>query len=219
MADENDSRPKPLNKRQQAKIRTRQKVIDAGRALFMEGGYGKATIRDIAKRAGMSTGAVFANFDNKADLLLAIAQEELKFHKELLERTAFEDGTVLDRIVKICTSDFVFFNDRLNLMEALATLETLVEPEKKDSLATSRRARAITLSRRMQVWNPIHACLERSEPSGIMQVVAETGLVAGFHLHACREAALQGQEAREYQSSIRKDLARAFFRGEQSLCA
>ena len=105
MVDQNESGEKSLNKRQQAKIRTRQKVLDAGRTLFMEGGYAKATIRDIAKGAGMSTGAVFANFEDKADLLLTIGREELQFHQELLERTASVDLTMmtdaqLERIAK-----------------------------------------------------------------------------------------------------------------------
>jgi AcrR family transcriptional regulator len=56
-----------LNRRQVAKAATRQKVMDAAAALFADG-YGSATIRDIAKAAGMSTGAVFANFTDKADL-------------------------------------------------------------------------------------------------------------------------------------------------------
>ena len=58
----------PLNRRQQAKARTRAKVLEAAKALFAEKGYDAATIREIAKRAGMSTGAVFANFEDKAHL-------------------------------------------------------------------------------------------------------------------------------------------------------
>ena len=53
-----------LNRRQAAKVRTRQKVLDAARSLFAERGYEPATIRDIAKVAGMSTGAVFANIQD-----------------------------------------------------------------------------------------------------------------------------------------------------------
>ncbi|MDZ4321621.1 MAG: helix-turn-helix domain-containing protein, partial [Phenylobacterium sp.] len=41
-----------LNRRQAAKVRTRQKVLDAARSLFAERGYEPATIRDIAKGAG-----------------------------------------------------------------------------------------------------------------------------------------------------------------------
>ena len=57
-----------MNRRDMAKARTRQKVLDAATALFEGDGYEAGTIRDIAKAAGMSTGAVFANFEDKAEL-------------------------------------------------------------------------------------------------------------------------------------------------------
>ena len=66
-----------LNRRQAAKVRTRQKVLDAARDLFAERGYEPATIRDIAKGAGMSTGAVFANFQDKAELFEAVLTEDM----------------------------------------------------------------------------------------------------------------------------------------------
>lgn len=67
----------PLNRRQQAKARTRQKVLDAATVLFAgPGGYVGATIRDIAKGAGMSTGAVFANFEDKAALYRAVYEHD-----------------------------------------------------------------------------------------------------------------------------------------------
>ena len=61
---------------QEAKAKTRVKVMQAARELFGELGYDGATIRDIAKRAGMSTGAVFANFTDKTDLFEAIYAED-----------------------------------------------------------------------------------------------------------------------------------------------
>ncbi|HEX6860957.1 MAG TPA: TetR/AcrR family transcriptional regulator [Caulobacteraceae bacterium] len=57
-----------LTGRALAKQRTREKILEAGRQLFMERGYEGATVRDIAKAAGMSTGAVFASFADKAEL-------------------------------------------------------------------------------------------------------------------------------------------------------
>ena len=59
---------RPLTGRALAKQRTRQKILEAARALFNERGYDGATVRDIAKAAGMSTGAVFASFADKAEL-------------------------------------------------------------------------------------------------------------------------------------------------------
>jgi len=68
--------PTRPNQRAVAKQRTREKVIAAAKALFAERGYDRATIRDIAKAAGMSTGAVFASFTDKSDLFVEIAEAE-----------------------------------------------------------------------------------------------------------------------------------------------
>lgn len=65
-----------LNRRQRAKAATRVKVIAAARLLFVAKGYADASIRDIAREAGMSTGAIFANFKDKADLWRAVKGTE-----------------------------------------------------------------------------------------------------------------------------------------------
>ena len=45
-----DSETPRLTRRQAAKVRTRQKVLEAARTLFAERGYEPATIRDIANQ-------------------------------------------------------------------------------------------------------------------------------------------------------------------------
>src|ERR1700691_3073905 len=58
----------PMTRRALAKQHTRRKLLDAARRLFNERGYEAATVREIAAAAGLSTGAVFASFADKADL-------------------------------------------------------------------------------------------------------------------------------------------------------
>ncbi len=58
-----------MSKRQHAKAATRAKLIEVARALWAEPGtYEAVTIRVIAKAAGKSTGAIFANWSGKEDL-------------------------------------------------------------------------------------------------------------------------------------------------------
>lgn len=85
---------RPLNRRQVAKQRTRGKVIEAARNLFAQRGYDAATIRDIAREAGMSTGAVFANFQDKSELFDTVLAEDLARLAEALNR-GIKDGTDL----------------------------------------------------------------------------------------------------------------------------
>jgi AcrR family transcriptional regulator len=49
---------------------TRDKLLDAATAVFSERGYDGAGVQEIARRAGLTTGAIYANFSGKAELLL-----------------------------------------------------------------------------------------------------------------------------------------------------
>jgi len=81
------------NQRTLAKQRTREKILAAAKALFAERGYEAATIRDIAKAAGMSTGAVFASFTDKSDLFTDIAEtEQLELHQAMRAAAAGLSG-------------------------------------------------------------------------------------------------------------------------------
>jgi TetR/AcrR family transcriptional repressor of uid operon len=48
---------------------TRTALVAAAAAVFAERGYEGATISDIAKRAGLSSGAIYAHYRSKAELL------------------------------------------------------------------------------------------------------------------------------------------------------
>jgi len=54
--------------------RTRATLLEAARALIREKGYEHATLDAIAERAGMTTGAIYGNFKNRDELLLALGQ-------------------------------------------------------------------------------------------------------------------------------------------------
>ncbi|HET6835799.1 MAG TPA: helix-turn-helix domain-containing protein, partial [Acidimicrobiales bacterium] len=49
----------------------RARLVTAAAEVFAERGYEGARVQEIVRRAGLSTGAIYTNFRNKADLLLA----------------------------------------------------------------------------------------------------------------------------------------------------
>lgn len=51
---------------------TRDKLIESAKAEFMEKGYTKASLRSICANAGVTTGALYFFFEDKADLYRAI---------------------------------------------------------------------------------------------------------------------------------------------------
>ena len=54
--------------------RTRAALLEAARWLVREKGYERTTIEEVARRAGMTTGAIYGNFKNRDELFIALGQ-------------------------------------------------------------------------------------------------------------------------------------------------
>jgi AcrR family transcriptional regulator len=63
---------------------TRARIIDDAIELFAEEGYANASIRDLAFRSGLSTGAIYGSFRDKADLLAAVVDKIIESDVETL---------------------------------------------------------------------------------------------------------------------------------------
>src|SRR5262249_21400985 len=64
----------------------RRKVQRAAARVFAERGYARATIEEIARRAGLSVGAIYLYFQSKEDLYASLAQDALACFADELER-------------------------------------------------------------------------------------------------------------------------------------
>ena len=110
-----------------AKQQTRAKVLAAARRLFSEAGYEGATIRDIAAEAGMSTGAVFANFTDKSDLFREIMVADLEALGEAMRDGASRGRGVDDTLLKLFMAGYAFYKTRLPLARAAFGISWLPE--------------------------------------------------------------------------------------------
>jgi AcrR family transcriptional regulator len=81
----------------------RDRVLAAGRAVFAEVGYQKATLDAIAGRAGFSKGAVYSNFASKDDLFLALLQHEVAELRDTLA-VALDEGSLEDDLRLLATT-------------------------------------------------------------------------------------------------------------------
>jgi AcrR family transcriptional regulator len=54
--------------------RTRATLLEAARAMVREKGYARTTLEAVARRAGMTTGAIYGNFKNRDELFIALGQ-------------------------------------------------------------------------------------------------------------------------------------------------
>jgi AcrR family transcriptional regulator len=112
----------PTSLRAQSKQKTRRRVLDAARQLFMERGYEAATIRDIASHAGLSTGAVFASFVDKTDLFNAVMAEDFQRQVEHLRTAGKPNATVEDAVLSVFEAGYRFHGAQLPLLQAAVSL-------------------------------------------------------------------------------------------------
>lgn len=61
--------------REEKSDRSRRTILDAALYLFSHHGYGATTMRDIAERAGVSTGAVYHHFADKESLFRTLLDD------------------------------------------------------------------------------------------------------------------------------------------------
>jgi AcrR family transcriptional regulator len=58
--------------RAEKKAATRRRVLDAAVAIALAEGFSRITVSAVARRAGLTTGAIYSNFASKEDLLLEV---------------------------------------------------------------------------------------------------------------------------------------------------
>lgn len=57
---------------------TRDAVLAAARDVIAEVGVDELRLKDVSRRAGLTTGAIYAHFESRADLVAAVAIEDLQ---------------------------------------------------------------------------------------------------------------------------------------------
>src|SRR3954447_2242198 len=85
---------------------TRDRLLDAAAAVFAEKGYDRAGVQEIARRAGLTTGAIYGRFTGKADLLQAAIEAHTTDELDDLFASHAFDGHATD-ILRIVGSHLV----------------------------------------------------------------------------------------------------------------
>lgn len=197
--EESDTGPR-LNRRQAAKVRTRQKVLDAARGLFAERGYEPATIRDIAKGAGMSTGAVFANFQDKAELFEAVLTEDMTRLADTVKAGAGE-GSVQARLAAALAAGYHGSLDQLPLFQAIVA-RSWFQP-----LAAETRARAVTKQLLAVITEILRSGVAAGELSQDADVPLLTELLWDAYLSNYRRAAYDSWTVAQLSDHVAKQIA------------
>jgi AcrR family transcriptional regulator len=195
-----EAKVKVPTRRALAKQQTRAKVLAAARRLFSEQGYEGATIRDIAAAAGMSTGAVFANFIDKSDLFREIMLADLTALAEAMREAAGRGRTVEDALLKMFTAGYSFYKSQLHL--ARAGFSVSWAPDDGHEL---RNAPPVQVLHDL-ITEQLNAGVERGELSQESEVKLRTQMLFDAYLSNYPQAIFQGWSVEALQARSRDQI-------------
>jgi AcrR family transcriptional regulator len=97
---------------------TRERILEAALELFRERGFAEATMRDIARQAGVATGLAYYYFKSKDAIVLAFYQ---RARVDLVERleAAQKDTRLAARLKALIEAKFEYFRPNRRFLGAL----------------------------------------------------------------------------------------------------
>lgn len=132
-----------MKKSEQSAI-TKDKIIRAAAACFAEKGYDACSMQDIARRCGVSKGALYGHFSSKEELFkIMIAMEHGRGAERAME--AAEHAPYIDSIIRFlsdCIRDWGFPIDHRLWIEMLA-VASRDAAMKKAFMESERAARGV----------------------------------------------------------------------------
>jgi AcrR family transcriptional regulator len=195
-----ETKVKVPTRRALAKQQTRAKVLAAARRLFSEQGYEGATIRDIAAAAGMSTGAVFANFTDKSDLFRDIFISDVIALTESMRESASRARNVEEALLKMFQAGYAFYKNQLPLARAAFTVSW--SPEEGSML---RNHAAVNELQELMV-EQLNAAVARGELSQEAEVKLRAQMLFDAYLSNFPQAIFHGWSLEALQARSRDQI-------------
>ena len=150
-------------------VSTRDRLLAAAVEVFVEQGYEGARLQDIARTAGLTTGAIYANFRGKDELLFAAigARADVEMDSLLAEAQGRDPRALLELL-----------GDRLvgTRRQPPLLIDAIAAARRDDELAGALRNR---LDQRERVLADI---VERAKADGAIDPALDSAVFARFGL-------------------------------------
>ena len=90
----------------------REDILEVSRTLLVKDGFGKMSMRKIAKRAGVSATSIYLHFQNKDELLLALIESSIAKLSVALEKDLSDSDDSVIKLEKMAQAfvDFALEN-------------------------------------------------------------------------------------------------------------
>ena len=186
----------PVTRRALAKQRTRRQLLDAARRLFNERGYEAATVREIAAAAGLSTGAVFASFADKADLFGEVILDDCDALAAHLRAADHEEDATETALLRLFSRAYAFHRDHLPLVQAAIGHSWMAEPE------AARRVRGAARRVQVLVDEVLRRGVERGELSRDLDIRLTNEMIWDSFVANYRHAIFESWDASALEARL-----------------
>ncbi|MDP2697046.1 TetR/AcrR family transcriptional regulator [Thalassospira sp.] len=95
-----------MNIRSQRREETREKILEAARHCFGSAGFDATSTREIAQRAGVAEGTVFAHFPTKEELLVTCVGDQMAAVIERALHTMDPEWSLPDKLMHVAACRF-----------------------------------------------------------------------------------------------------------------
>lgn len=109
------------------------RLLDAATDVFAERGYDRAGVAEIARRAGVTTGAIYSRYRGKAELLVEALDRHMAAHLEAVIASG-ELGTATDILATL--GAHILEADKHHLASGALLLEATVAARREPELAS-----------------------------------------------------------------------------------
>ena len=175
---------------QQHRDARREQILAAARRCFLRDGFHATSMQDLFAEAGLSSGAVYSYFASKDDVIVAIAEENLREVTAMIRAVATQR---LTRPVGAVLADILEMLRAKDAREGFAKLTVIVWSEAlRNPLLTARFTAVVTQVRAnlVEVINQSRGNLPGDVPADVLATTL-LSLVPGYLV----QLALQGPDA------------------------
>lgn len=120
--------------RVEQKAQTRAKILKVARELFVEKGYAKTSIRDVAKEAGVAIGSIHVHFKSKKELLLSCFHDQLAGAVQEGFDTLDTEAPLVKQLTHLCFSLYRAYAEHPELSRVMFTASLFPDEPASDPL-------------------------------------------------------------------------------------
>lgn len=100
-------------------LRKRLPIFDAAVAVFSEKGFARATVEEIARRAGIAKGTIYYNYRSKKALFLSLIEEGIEQLENVVKREMERKEDILGQLEALVSAQLGFFEEHRDYCKVL----------------------------------------------------------------------------------------------------